>query len=102
MDKTIASPAPSTARWWASTGRRSLPFQAGIRKRYTDEQILVELTACAKRRWLLADDAGVRGGSGDQLDPQTAIEHFGSWNEAKRKAGLVPRPFATPLFCSSC
>jgi hypothetical protein len=23
------------------------------------------------------------------------IEHFGSWNEAKRKAGLVPRRFAT-------
>ena len=29
------------------------------------------------------------------MHPQTVIEHFGSWNEAKRKAGLVPRRFAT-------
>jgi hypothetical protein len=29
------------------------------------------------------------------VHPQTVIEHFGSWNEAKRKAGLVPRRFAT-------
>ena len=29
------------------------------------------------------------------VHPQTVIEHFGSWNEAKRTAGLVPRRFAT-------
>ena len=29
------------------------------------------------------------------MHPQTVIEHFGSWNEAKRTAGLVPRRFAT-------
>ena len=29
------------------------------------------------------------------VHPQTVIEPFGSWNEAKRKAGLVPRRFAT-------
>jgi len=29
------------------------------------------------------------------LHPQTVIEHFGSWNAAKRAAGLVPRRFAT-------
>src|SRR5262245_28817459 len=29
------------------------------------------------------------------VHPQTVIEHFGSWNEAKRAAGLVPRRFAT-------
>jgi len=28
------------------------------------------------------------------VHPQTVIEHFGSWNEAKRAAGLVPRRFA--------
>ena len=28
------------------------------------------------------------------VHPQTVIEHFGSWNEAKRSAGLVPRRFA--------
>src|SRR4030095_3430344 len=30
-----------------------------------------------------------------RVHPQTVIEHFGSWNEAKRSAGLVPRRFAT-------
>jgi hypothetical protein len=30
------------------------------------------------------------------VHPQTVIQHFGSWNEAKRKAGLVPRRFAEP------
>jgi len=29
------------------------------------------------------------------VHPQTVIEHFGSWNAAKRDAGLVPRRFAT-------
>jgi hypothetical protein len=29
------------------------------------------------------------------VHPQTVIEHFGSWNRAKRLAGLVPRRFAT-------
>jgi hypothetical protein len=29
------------------------------------------------------------------VHPQTVIEHFGSWNAAKRQAGLVPRRFAT-------
>ncbi len=31
----------------------------------------------------------------DTVHPQTVIEHFGSWNAAKREAGLVPRRFAT-------
>ncbi len=29
------------------------------------------------------------------VHPQTVIEHFGTWNAAKRAAGLVPRRFAT-------
>jgi hypothetical protein len=29
------------------------------------------------------------------VHPQTVIEHFGSWNAAKRQAGLMPRRFAT-------
>ena len=32
---------------------------------------------------------------GTSVHPQTVIEHFGSWNAAKRAAGLVPRRFAT-------
>ena len=70
-------------------------FQAGLRKRYSDEQILAELRASAGRlgrsptmKEFAADaEAGVH--------PQTAIEHFGSWNAAKRAAGLMPRRFAT-------
>jgi hypothetical protein len=70
-------------------------FQAGIRKRYTDEQILEELTASAER---LGRSPTMREFAADPettVHPQTVIEHFGSWNEAKRKAGLVPRRFAT-------
>jgi len=70
-------------------------FQAGIRKRYTDEQILEELTASARR---LGRSPTMREFADDpktSVHPQTVIEHFGSWNEAKRKAGLVPRRFAT-------
>ena len=70
-------------------------FQAGIRKRYSDEQILEELTASAKR---LGRSPTMREFADDpqtSVHPQTVIEHFGSWNEAKRTAGLVPRRFAT-------
>jgi len=70
-------------------------FQAGIRKRYSDEQILEELAASANR---LGRSPTMREFADDpetSVHPQTVIEHFGSWNEAKRKAGLVPRRFAT-------
>ncbi len=30
-----------------------------------------------------------------RVHPQTVIEHFGTWNAAKRAAGLMPRRFAT-------
>src|SRR6266480_623000 len=70
-------------------------FQAGIRKRYSDEQILAELRACAER---LGKSPTMREFATDPVTtahPQTVIEHFGSWNAAKRAAGLVPRRFAT-------
>src|SRR2546427_9452385 len=70
-------------------------FQAGLRKRYTDEQILDELKACAER---LGRSPTMREFAADPqttVHPQTVIEHFGSWNAAKREAGLVPRRFAT-------
>src|SRR5437764_4730099 len=69
-------------------------FQAGIRKRYSDEQILAELRASAGR---LSRSPTMREFAADPettVHPQTVIEHFGSWNEAKRAAGLVPRRFA--------
>jgi len=70
-------------------------FQAGIRKRYSDEQILDELRASAER---LGRSPTMREFAADRattVHPQTVIEHFGSWNAAKRSAGLVPRRFAT-------
>ena len=80
----------------AGIDRKALEtFQAGIRKRYTDEQILAELPACAER---LGRSPTMREFAADpetSVHPQTVIEHFGSWNEAKREAGLVPRRFAT-------
>src|ERR687888_2227155 len=91
-------PLPRRPRYRALAGidRKALAaFQAGIRKRYTDDQILEELTASAQR---LGRSPTMREFAEDPqttVHPQTVIEHFGSWNEAKRKAGLVPRRFAT-------
>jgi hypothetical protein len=70
-------------------------FQAGIRKRYSDEDIVEQLTECARR---LGRSPSMREFAADpetSVHPQTVIEHFGSWNAAKRAAGLVPRRFAT-------
>jgi hypothetical protein len=75
--------------------RKLAEFQAGIRKRYTDDQIIGELQACAER---LGKSPTMREFAADRettVHPQTVIEHFGSWNNAKRAAGLVPRRFAT-------
>jgi HNH endonuclease len=75
--------------------RKLAEFQAGIRKRYSDEQILAELRACAER---LGRSPTMREFAADPdtaVHPQTVIEHYGSWNAAKRAAGLVPRRFAT-------
>ena len=70
-------------------------FQAGLRRRYSDEEIVEQLQACAERlgrsptmREFAADDQAT-------VHPQTVISHFGSWNAAKRAAGLVPRRFTT-------
>ena len=70
-------------------------FQAGIRKRYSDEDILGQLKSSAER---LGRSPTMREFASDPkttVHPQTVIEHFGSWNAAKREAGLVPRRFAT-------
>src|SRR2546430_9895028 len=69
-------------------------FQAGIRKRYSDEQILDELRACAGRLGKSPTMREFAADSETTVHPQTVIEHFGSWNNAKRRAGLVPRRIA--------
>lgn len=69
--------------------------RAGPRRRFTDEQLLAELQACAER---IGRSPTMREFAGDArtcVHPQTLVVHFGSWNRAKRLAGLVPRRFAT-------
>ena len=70
-------------------------FQAGIRKRYTDDQILDELRACAGRVGRAPTMKEFGADPETAVHPQTVIEHFGTWNAAQRAAGLVPRRFAT-------
>jgi hypothetical protein len=70
-------------------------FRSGLRRRYSDAQIVAELQACAER---LGRSPTMREFTADRrtrVHPQTVIEHFGSWNGAKRVAGLAPRRFAT-------
>ena len=70
-------------------------FRAGLRRRYSDAEILDELRAAAKR---LGRSPTMREFAQDpeaRVHPQTVIEHFGTWNAAKRSAGLFPRRFLT-------
>ena len=71
-------------------------FRAGIRKRYSDEQHPRRAAGRSAER--LGRSPTMREFAADRattVHPQTVIEHFGSWNAAKRAAGLVPRRFAT-------
>ncbi len=68
-------------------------FRAGIRRRYTDEQILEELRASAARTGRSPTMREFAADAGARVHPQTVIEHFGTWNAAKRAAGLTPRRF---------
>jgi hypothetical protein len=70
-------------------------FRAGLRRRYSDEEIVSELRDSARR---LGRSPTMREFAADtetRVHPQTVIEHFGTWNAAKRAAGLVPRRFVT-------
>jgi hypothetical protein len=70
-------------------------FRAGLRRRYSDTEILEELRAAAER---LGRSPTMREFAQDpeaRVHPQTVIEHFGTWNAAKRAAGLFPRRFLT-------
>ncbi len=70
-------------------------FQAEIRRRYSDEEILEQLRACAERLGRSPTMKEFGEDPETRVHPQTVIDHFGSWNKAKRSAGLVPRRFAT-------
>jgi hypothetical protein len=68
-------------------------FRAGIRRRYTDEQILDQLRASALRLGRSPTMREFAADAAAEVHPQTVIEHFGTWNAAKRAAGLTPRRF---------
>jgi hypothetical protein len=70
-------------------------FRAGIRKRYTDDEILEQLRSCARELGRSPTMREFEAHPGTSVHPQTVIERFGSWNRAKREAGLMPRRFAT-------
>lgn len=71
-------------------------FRARLRRRYGREDLLQELRDCATR---LGASPTMREFAEDPeatIHPQTVVDHFGSWNAAKREAGLMPRRRATP------
>jgi HNH endonuclease len=81
------------------TPRSGPPDLAGRRRpdrrRYTDEEILTQLVACAERLGRSPTMREFRAEQGAHAHPQTVSERFGTWNGAKRRAGLAPRRFAT-------
>src|SRR5207342_3888337 len=70
-------------------------FRAGMRRRYSDEEILGELRAAAERTGRSPTMREFAQDPEARVHPQTVIEHFGTWNAAKRAAGLFPRRFLT-------
>ena len=91
----MATSVAATHRWQASTRRpwpSSRPASASGTPTSRSSQ------SCARAR---SGSAGRRRCGSSRptrrrdVHPQTVIEHFGSWNAAKRQAGLVPRRFAT-------
>lgn len=63
--------------------------------RYTDDQLLDELRASAQRLGRSPTMREFRLDAATRPHPQTLVTRFGSWNTAKRAAGLVARRFAT-------
>jgi Homing endonuclease associated repeat len=89
-------PRDGTLKLARSVSRRDLAaFRSGLRRRYSDEEILAQLRSAAGR---LGRSPTMREFAADpraRVHPQTVIDRFGSWNRAKRLAGLVPRRYAT-------
>jgi Homing endonuclease associated repeat len=63
--------------------------------RYSDASILAELAACADRLGRSPTMREFAADPGVAMHPHTVVARFGTWNAAKRRAGLVPRRFAT-------
>jgi len=66
-------------------------FRTRLRRRYGRDELIDELRSCAAR---IGASPTMREFAEDPdatIHPQTVVDHFGSWNEAKRAAGLMPR-----------
>ncbi|MCW2956868.1 MAG: hypothetical protein JWO69_1737 [Thermoleophilia bacterium] len=66
-------------------------FRRRLRRRYGRDELIEELQACAAR---IGASPTMREFAEDPvatIHPQTVVDHFGSWNAAKREAGLMPR-----------
>ncbi len=68
-------------------------FRAGLRRRYGNDEILTELRQSAARLGRSPTMREFAADPGATVHPQTVIEHFGTWNAAKRAAGLSARRF---------
>jgi hypothetical protein len=76
--------------------REFASFQSGLRRRYSDDEILEELKASAQRLGRSPTMREFQEDRRSRVHPQTVVGRFGSWNAAKRRAGLRLRRFATP------
>lgn len=70
-------------------------FRKQLRRRYSSTDIIDELMGCAHRLGTSPTMREFSNDPGTTIHPQTIVEHFGSWNAAKRAAGLMPRRMAT-------
>src|SRR2546430_14819021 len=66
-------------------------FQAGIRKRYSNDQVLEELRASAERLGRSPTIGELAAEPQTDLHPQAGTGHFGRWHAARPGAGLVSR-----------
>ena len=63
--------------------------------RYSDAALLAALAACADRLGRSPTMREFAADPGVPVHPHTVVGRCGTWNAAKRRAGLVPRRFAT-------
>lgn len=99
MQQPAPRTAPTTTLYAAILDMDSTEleaFRSRLRRRYGRDDLMAELRECAGR---LGASPTMREFAEDPettIHPQTVVDHFGSWNAAKREAGLMPRRRATP------
>lgn len=70
-------------------------FRSSMRRQYSDDEIRERLRACAAALGRSPTMREFDVWDGSSIHSQTVIARFGSWNSAKRDAGLLPRRGAT-------